>query len=385
MTDSHIVTVRGESWYRIETDGVLDHSNAMGATVEGNDTISADGKTKSGAVGGGTDSTLVLGIVTDFALGDTANATVYLDGEEVPPGELAERTQDSSETDRVQRRLLPAPIDGLAGIQEVIDEVADSGGGLVSLLSDKYRIDGPIDIKRDVALDCRYATVEQTVDENVFQCWPGSRLKNFNVDIDAPSWTSSVLALNTAFDESKYGAQNDRVVVDGGGGHVQGISSGGDDGYAIRLRSDQYQDWIAFNQIGNFSVRDFDTVAHFKTQDSDGSKSFINDNLIDITAIDFRDGIRMESTSITGDPILSNQIRGQWQETGPTELLWYCNVSVCNANFFLGSAWDWGGSDMWIVQRGHNNTLLNFARNGDIEFRGGSGNSAHEIADVFDE
>ena len=89
--------------YTFEVSGDVEKSEAMGASINGNDEI--DGSTVSGQVNGGTDSYSFTGDIESFSI-SLPLVNVYLDGEEVDPDSLGtgdegdllliERAPDSS-------------------------------------------------------------------------------------------------------------------------------------------------------------------------------------------------------------------------------------------------------------------------------------------------
>jgi len=90
LEDSHTITIEGPSDgprdYEFAVEADLAKDDAMGATIDSNDTI--DGTTASGTVYGGRDSYTYTGSVTWFDGDD--GLTVYIDGSEVDPATLGE-------------------------------------------------------------------------------------------------------------------------------------------------------------------------------------------------------------------------------------------------------------------------------------------------------
>ena len=85
-----VLSVRGlttaQATYRVRVSGDIQKSDALGASINDNDTV--EGSTAEGQVAGGIDSYEFTGEVTGFELGGDGEAEVFIDGDKVDPSQF---------------------------------------------------------------------------------------------------------------------------------------------------------------------------------------------------------------------------------------------------------------------------------------------------------
>lgn len=89
-TEPTVLSFRGlttaRATYRVKVSGDIQKSDALGASINDNDTV--EGSTAEGQVAGGIDSFEFTGEITGFELAGDGEAEVFIDGDEVDPSQF---------------------------------------------------------------------------------------------------------------------------------------------------------------------------------------------------------------------------------------------------------------------------------------------------------
>lgn len=307
--------------YRIAVSGGLEKSEALGASINSNDEVSADGTQAKGYVGGGTDSYVFSGEITTLDLSNDGANVVVLNG------------GSGSSNSETSRTVAPGDM------QSAIDDAATDRGFETVVLDPAadYPISDTIHVGEGVRLEANGATIGVEADVDALAVHPSAQVADPHVVYASDEVSSDALVFDD--DLSDYGWHDHGHTLVRGGFIEGGKHGAGRDVSGSAIKFDANTDGMSGILIDGIVATGFGEIWEIDSGQSN-SGTWVNSNRVNGSfsrvnqAVHFHGENRMTDNMLTG-----------WYQNGWMADRFLTLEGDARANWFQGTWWDLRGAN----------------------------------------